>query len=260
MAAVPVWVVFVVTTLLLVGLLELGYRLGTKAHRRSPKEKESPVSAFAGAMLALLAFMLGFTFNLASERYQRRREVIREEVMAIQTAYLGSDVLPEPDRHEAKALIADYLGTLAEMPTRAAHVELQRALAVANPWHRRLWALAMANARADLDSNIGALYVESINRVFELRAERAMLDTSKVRIPIWTVLYGLMAMAMLGVAYQSGIAGSRRSKVGIFLAVSLSLVVALIADLDHPSGYIVVSHESFEILRDSITSTPQAAR
>ena len=38
--------------------IEVGYRLGLSAHRRSRQEKESPVSAIEGSVLALLAFIL----------------------------------------------------------------------------------------------------------------------------------------------------------------------------------------------------------
>jgi hypothetical protein len=229
---------------------------------RSPKEKESPVGTFATAMLGLLAFMLGFTFNLVAERYQTRRSDMRDEVNAVQTAYLRSDLLPQPDRAEAKELLAGYVEDIVEATrhTKTREHVLEDALALDNRWHRRLWAIAMTNARRDLDSDIGALYVDSITRVFEMRAERAMLDNSRVQPPIWFAVYGLTFLAVLGVAYQSGISGSKRSKVGIFLAMSFALVIALIADLDRVGGYITFSHKPFEELQRSIAKMQQVAR
>jgi hypothetical protein len=262
MAAVPVWVVFVGTTLTVIVMLELGYRLGRRTHRRSPKEKESPVGAYAAAMLGLLAFMLGFTFNLVAERYQTRRSTVREEVNALQTAYLRSELLPQPDRDDAKELLAAYVAEIVETRRRPDQdtASVKNALALGNRWHRELWSVAIANARRDLDSDIGALYVESINKVFEVRADRAMLDTSKVQLPIWFAMYGLTFLGVLGVSYQSGIAGSKRSKAGVFLAMSFALVISLIADLDRVAGYITISHKPFEELQESIASIRQAAR
>ena len=58
----PIWLIFVGTTLLIVAAIEVGFATGKSAHRKSEEEKESPVSAIAGTVLALLAFMLAFTF------------------------------------------------------------------------------------------------------------------------------------------------------------------------------------------------------
>jgi hypothetical protein len=109
MDSVPTWVSFVGTMLAVLVSIEAGYRLGDIAHRRSEEEKESPVSAFAGAILGLVAFMLAFTFSIASDRYDTRKELVRNEANAIRTAYLRSDFLPEPDRTEAKGRLKEYL-------------------------------------------------------------------------------------------------------------------------------------------------------
>ena len=88
MDSVPVWVIFAATVLVVMLAIEAGYRLGDVAHRRSEEEKESPVSAFAGAVLGLVAFMLAFTFSIVSNRYDARKELVRNEANAIGTAYL----------------------------------------------------------------------------------------------------------------------------------------------------------------------------
>lgn len=261
MEAIPLWTLFVATTMLVIGMLELGYRIGRRTHRRSPQEKESPVGAFAAAMLGLSAFMLGFTFNIAAERYQARKEKVRDEVTAIQTAYLRSEFLPDPERGESKALFARYLTAIVRSPPargRPSAEVLARALALGNDWHRRLWTIAAASGRKNADSNTIALYVESLDQVFALHAERAMLEVPVVRLPIWAALYGLTCLAVMGVAYQSGIAGSKRSKAGFFLAGSFALVMSLIADLDRVGGYIQVPHEPYEHLLRSLATTSGA--
>jgi hypothetical protein len=73
---VPVVALFVTTILIVMLPMEGGYRLGRMAHRRSKQEKESSVSTIAGAVLALLAFMLAFTFGIASNRFDARKELV----------------------------------------------------------------------------------------------------------------------------------------------------------------------------------------
>src|SRR3954451_18883233 len=111
---IPIWLLFVVTTLLVAGAIELGYLTGKRARRRSEGEKESPVSAIAGTVLALLAFILAFTFGIVSNRYDARRALVRDQADAIRTSYLQSDFLPEPGRDQANALYHNYVTLLVQ--------------------------------------------------------------------------------------------------------------------------------------------------
>jgi len=76
------------------------------------------------------------------------------------------------------------------------------------------------------------------------------------RIPggIWLVLYALIILGMIGMGYQTAIAGStRRSWATPVLAVSFSLVMTLIASLDRPqSSFVPVSQQPLENLRASM--------
>src|SRR4051794_38807377 len=109
---IPLWLLFLGTTLLVLATIEVGYLLGKTVRRKSEDEKESPVSAIAGTVLALLAFILAFTFGIVADRYDARRALVRDQADAVRTAYLRSDFLPEPSRDEAKNLYHEYLATL----------------------------------------------------------------------------------------------------------------------------------------------------
>ncbi len=107
--AIPIWAVFAGTTVVVMVAIEAGYLLGQAMHRRSEDEKESPVSAIAGAILGLAAFMLAFTFGIVSERYDTRRALVREDAVALRTAWQRADFLPDTDRAEAKTLLRQYV-------------------------------------------------------------------------------------------------------------------------------------------------------
>jgi hypothetical protein len=207
-------------------------------------------------MLGLLAFMLGFTFNLVGERFQQRRGTVRDEAAAIQTAYLQSDLLEEPCRSESKAMIRHYVDSILDDAPREGRppAEIQFRILARNT---RAWRETAVGKH--LESNVDALYVESITRVFNLALHRAMLERQGIRAPVWVSLYVLTLLAVLGVGYQVGIAGSKRSKVGLFLAASFALVIALISDLDHVAGYIKVSQEPFTVLKHAFAGTTTTA-
>ena len=107
--AIPVWVLFVGTILLVLVSIEAGHQLSRIARRRSECEKESAASAIAGSVLALLAFMLAFTFGIVAERYDTRKELVRDDANAIRTTWHRCDFLPEPDRGEARGLLREYV-------------------------------------------------------------------------------------------------------------------------------------------------------
>ena len=142
--------------------IEAGYRLGHAAHRRSEDEKESPVSAIAGAILGLAAFMLAFTFGIVSERYDAKKGLVRDDAIAIRTAWQRSDFLPETDRAEATALLRQYVDVRVTF-AQARSLEPERVKSVLSETQRmqdRLWNMAVANARKDMNSDVAALYID----------------------------------------------------------------------------------------------------
>ena len=74
---------------------EIGFRRG-RAVGSSPivEASKSQLSSFQGAMMGLLALLLGFSFALAESRFETRRHLVVEESNAIDTTYLRSQMLP----------------------------------------------------------------------------------------------------------------------------------------------------------------------
>lgn len=246
MDIIPTWAFFVGTVFFVMASIEAGYQFGSAALRRSTDEKESPVSSIAAAVLGLVAFILAFTFGIVSDRYDARRGLVRDEANAIRTAYLRSDFLPEPDRAEAKGLLKEYLEarlTLAQFGNFAQE-RVDEHSAVVKRAQGCLWNMAVVNARKDMNSDVAALYIESLNDVFAIHALRVAVGF-QARVPpgIWGVLFALTILGMAGVGYHTGIAGSKRSMARPILAVAFALVIVLIASLDRPGGFVKVTQQ-----------------
>jgi hypothetical protein len=262
MDAPPIWAVFAATLLLVVAAIEGGYRLGRAAHSRSKDEKEAPVSAIATTILALLAFIMAFTFGIVSDRYDARKALVREEANAIRTAWSRSDFLPEPDRGEAVRLLGDYVDRRLAAVQSGDTARVRAALVESVRIQRRLWDMAVVNARKDMNSDVAALYIESLNDLANLHASRVDVGLN-VRIPagIWLALDALVILSMLAVGYHTAIAGSRRSWIMLMLALSFSLVIALIAALDRTEGgYLQVPQQALQDLRASMGTGTAASR
>lgn len=259
MDIIPIWALFAGTIIIIMLAIEVGFRLGHAVRRKSEDEKESPVSAIAGSILGLSAFMLAFAFGIVSERYDTRRGLVREDANAIRTAYQRADFLPEPDRAEAKELLKQYVdgrvkfaeeGSLAPESVKTMLSEMKRI-------QDSLWDMAVVNARKDMNSDVAAMYIDSLNEVNAVHATRvAIAVQARIPLEIWIVLYFITILGMGGVGYQTGIAASQRSKARPFLALSFALVFALIGVLDRPdSGIMKVNQRPLIDLLDSITAT-----
>ena len=203
--------------------------------------------------------MLAFTFGIVWELYAGRKALIREEAVAIRTAWQRSDFLPpEGDRDEAAALLRQYVDLRVAF-AEAGRLEPQRVKRFLSETQRlqdRLWNMAVANARKDMNSDVAALYIESLNEVNGIHASRVAVGIqARLPIEIWVVLYCVTALGMMAVGYQTGLAGSERSMGRPNLAVSFALVFALIASLDRPdSGFMGLSQQPLIDLRDAMAA------
>jgi hypothetical protein len=254
--AMPIWSVFALTIVVIMLTIEAGYRLTQALHRGPQEEKDSPISAITGTILGLAAFMLAFTFGIVSERHDSKKGLVREEAIALRAAWQRADFLPETDRPEAKALLRQYVDDRVKF-AQAGSTEpesMKRFLSGAQRIQDRLWDMAVTNARKDMNSDVAALYIDSLNEVNGLHASRVAVAI-QARIPgeIWFVLSLIVVLGMLSMGYQMGIAESKRSVVQVILALSFALVFALIASLDRPdSGVVKVTQQPLIDLLDAI--------
>ena len=246
----PLWAILPLTVAVTLIAVEAGYRVALYRERHSTEEKESPVSGMVGATLALLAFMLAFTFGLAGSRFEDRRQILLSEANAIGTTYLRAAMLPEPLRSETRNLLREYVDVRLEAVEPG---KLNQAVLKSEALHNTLWSLAVEATEKDR-SPITALFVQSLNEVIDLHATRLMAGVrSHVPGVIWIVLYVLAVLAMLMLGYHSGLAHSRRSIAVIALVLGFSSVMYLIADLDRPGqGTLQVSQQAMIDLRNSM--------
>jgi hypothetical protein len=245
--AIPMWGVFVAAILVVMGALEIGQRLGHVVRARSDHEKESAVSTIAAAILGLAAFMLALAFGTVWDRYDSKKALVREDAAAIRTAWLRSDFLPDSERGEAVKMLKRYVDVRLDF-VQAGSIErdrLKSALDETLQIQNNLWNMAVAEARKDMNSDVAALYIESLNDVNNIHAERISVGIqTRVPFEISFVLLCITILGTAGVGYQTGIAGSSRSLTWPVLALSFALSFSLIVSLDRPdSGLIRVSQQ-----------------
>ena len=245
----PLWALGIITVVIVLLSVELGWRLGHFNRQRAEKEKEAPIGAVVGASLGLLAFLLAFTFGMAGTRYDTRRGVVLQESNAIGTTYLRADFLPEPQRTETQNLLREYAALRVQ---GASTIMSPEGMAQTAALHDRLWAIATAVDKK-ADPVMVGLFVQSLNETIDLDEVRVTALRNQIPDIIWYSLYLITMLTMAEIGYQFGLSGIRSWFVTILLTLVFTAVILLIADLDRPQqGLLQVSQQALKDLLSKI--------
>jgi hypothetical protein len=262
---VPLWGVFFLTAAVVLLSIGLGTFMGSRRRRRPEHEAEAPLSTIIGATLGLLAFLLAFTFGIAAELFQTRRQLLLDEVNAISTTYLRAGLLLEPHQSQVRELLRQYVDirvNLAKetLPPPQQMKKLHEALVRSEVLQNQMWSHADALAKADRSSEIDALFISSLNETIDLQTSRVTVFRYRIPRVIWYALYFITILSMITVGYHAGLSGKSSLKMGIILALTFSAVIFLISDLDRVTeGYFQLSQRPmFELQKKMQTSTQQA--
>jgi hypothetical protein len=216
--------------------------LGKYRRARHEQEKQAPVGTMVGATLGLLAFILAFTFGLAAARFDARRQVLLDEANAIGTTYLRAGMLPEQGE-KIRALLRDYVATRLDAVRSGNIAEgIQRSENI----QQQVWSEAETLAQKNPNSIVVGLFVQSLNEMIDIHAKRLQAGV-RSRIPgaIWIALFAVAALSLTAMGYHAGLAGTGRSLAVLAVAVTFSVVIELIADLDRPQeGVLRVSQQA----------------
>lgn len=229
----PGWLVMLMFLLLMLATWETGHWLGLKS--RIDEKTKSAIPTVAGAILGVLGLLLAFTMSMAVTRYDTRRHLVLEEANAIRTAYLRTQLLPRPESTELQDLLRQY----AEVRLRIAQAgrdaqTLQQGREEAEQLQRQLWSRAAAFAEKEQRSVTARLLLRSLNNMFDLKTGRWVAFIGRVpeNVIYVNAVIGLLAALMLG--YGFGMAGRHRPLYEALLIVSVTLVLAVIINLDDP--------------------------
>jgi len=249
--SLPLWGLFLLTLVAGVAQVEAGsYVARLVLQSESAKDPDGPLGSLIGALLGLLAFMLAFTFGIAGSRFDTRRQLVLDEANAIGTTYLRAEFLPAPQRDEVRRLLREYV----DVRLTIASANVNDVMKSSSDLHRRLWDQVKVIAASDMDDELRALFVQSLNEVIDLHQSRITFGLD-YRVPgtVWGALYSLSCVAMLAVGYQAGNAGVRRVRAMPIVAAAFALVITLIADIDRPGeGMIWVSQKPIADVRQTM--------
>lgn len=208
-----------------------------------------------GSILALLAFLLAVAMGMASDRFDTRRGLVLDEANAIGTTYLRAGYLPEPASSEIRALLREYVplrivtNELGDIRVRMARsVEVQE----------KLWSIAEELARGTPESDVLALFIDSLNETIDMHQTRITAGIyARVPETVTILLYFGSILTLGVVGYNAGLTRRRSLLTTIVLIIVLDAVITLVVDLDRPrDGFLKVNQQPLIDLQKQVEALP----
>lgn len=258
LASAAPWLLTAVLFGAMLAAWEIAYAVGGRMAHRADGPFTDQSATVEAAVLALVGLLLAFTFQMSAQRYEDRRLLVLAEANAIGTAALRTDVLPDPDRVEVRALVRRYVDArLAFYDAGNDPDHIARALEDARRLQDQAWSRVAALAREDPRAGAYMLALQSLNAVIDLDAER--VDAFRDHVPA-SVLLLLLVGAVLGMAsvgYCHGLVRRRHAMATLVLSSLIAAFVMVILDLDRPRrGLSLVSQRSMIELRQALDAPP----
>jgi hypothetical protein len=233
--------------------MTLAVWIGTLLSRRHPLQAEArdDFGTIVTATLTLLGLIIGFSFAMALNRYDQRKNYEEAEANAIGTEYVRANLLPAADAATIRALLRRYLEQRLLFYVTRDEQELRQIGVYTSALQAELWSAVRAPALAE-PTPVAALAVAGMNDVLNAQGYTQAAWWNRIPLGAW-LLMGAIALAanvLLGL-------GARTAKAASLLFLVLPLVVAiaffLIADIDSPRrGLIRVVPQNLLSLSQSL--------
>lgn len=250
------WMLGAVCFVLLIGARELGSLVRRWHDRRRPIDDSEREEFSMTSVLGLLALLIGFTFSLALQRFEARRELVIQEANAIGTTWLRYGLLEPGDRDRLRGLLRTYVDARVDSGTaRTADEDASADRRSAN-LQQQLWDGTTGAVAPVRTTMLAALVLAPLNDSIDLAGARKAHREASVPARLLRVLlmYGLVAAGMIG--YQ------RRQfrTASTVILLLFALAGTLILDLDRPAtGGITVPQGPMLDLQRSLAPSPVVA-
>lgn len=222
-----------------------------KTNSELGKEYHEEFMFVLGGTLTLLALIIGFTFSMAVNRYDQRKNYEEQEANAIGTEYVRADLLSAENAAKVRTLLKSYLNQrileyktrgskrLAELGTQTTRLQAELWSAVAGP--------AGANP-----TPINAVVVVGMNDVLNSQSYTQAAWWNRIPVAAWALVTLISIFCNLLIGYG---AHGKKAILFLILPVGLAISLFLIADIDSPHGGLIrVQPQNLESLAASLQS------
>jgi hypothetical protein len=254
----PLWRILLVLVLCLVAATYAGRflrRLLRRDTESADKEGSGQEGYVVSAVMGLLALLIGFTFAMAIDRFDTRRQQVLLAANAIGTTYLRAQLLDEPHRTRISGLLIAYTDNriaLAQEPPGPRQVPL---LAENDRLITDLWTATVAAYPSIKPYPFSNSFLDAMNLTIYMDTARKTARRAHVppQVLVLLFLYQIAVAATLGYV----LAGRSGYPTAALVMLLFALSVTLVIDIDRATtGSIRESQEPMLWLQDSMKAQP----
>lgn len=242
--------------------LWLAYAAGSWLRKRSSDASDvqnEDIGVILAATLTLLALIIGFSFSMATNRYDQRKNFEEGEANAIGTAVLRADLLPPSDAAKLRKLLRLYLDQRIQFYTNEDEARRAEISQTTSQLQADLWA-AIRGPAGEQPTPVTALVISGINDVINSQGYTQAAFWNWIPHAAWLLMAAIALCSNFLFGYRSRKAPAA-SKLALVLPFVISIALLLIADIDAPRhGLIRVSPQNLESLAKSLGSLKAAAK
>jgi hypothetical protein len=230
---------------LMLAASEAGFRLGRRPGKLTSEDAKSQITTVEAGIIGILGLLLGFTMSMAVTRFEVRKQLVLEEAQAIGTAYLRTQLLPATEGKEIADLLRAYTNVrVAPEQVRDIHEQIIASRRESVRLQDAFWQRAVTYGQKEPNIVRAGLLLQSLNEVIDLDAARWMAFQNHVPETVICVIAVVALLAAMVVGYTFGLGGLRQLVWICTLSLAITLVLAVIIDLDRPrEGLIRVSQQ-----------------
>jgi hypothetical protein len=239
--------------------VEAGFRLERLlARRRAGALQVEGAGYTVSAVIGLLGLLIGFTFALASERFDTRRNLVVDEANAVSTTWLRQQMLEDPWRGRLVILMRDYVSVRQQFgagdldPRSLGRLDVRTAAL-----QERIWQETTAALHTPSGAPLTVPLTQTTNQMFDLAASRQAANEARVPLEVILMLVVFATVAAMVMGYVLAMSGNRFTLVSTGVFVMAALAIAMILDLDGPGrGGIRIPQGPFDRVAAGILQSP----
>ena len=196
------------------------------------EEEREDFNIVLGATLTLLGLIIGFSFSMAINRYDQRKNYEEAEANAIGTEYVRADLLPAGDAERVRVLLKKYVDErilfyMDHDPRQLAKIDHDTA-----ELQNQLWS-AIRTAAAAQQTPVVALAISGMNDVLNSQGYTQAAWWNRIPLAAWALMATIAICCNLLIGYS---AHRRDRRLFLILPIAVSISFFLISDIDSPRG------------------------
>jgi hypothetical protein len=231
-----IWIVLILVAAMML-TAEAAFLAGLRRQSSAGAAEKEHVGAIRVPLVGLVSLLLGFSFAMAGQRHEARRQLVIEDAKQLRALYMWSNLLSKPQDEQFTRLLRQYVDIRADgrlIKKELSSEEVADVITRSDAVYREMWGLAKEMKRGNTPSmevdEILRLLIDSAN----VHHARVQAYISRVPDVVLWLLFGTSLLGLAAFAFSGGLNGHRGMLVRFLIVGVIAGTVFVILEMDRP--------------------------